>query len=97
MQMMITSTPRLLSYPIQIQMKVMVLLYACMFKLSHAHIKCFDILVQNCLHLTTVDDKYDEADLIHLNSEEAIEFSHTSDNLTESHSECNNKKYFTKE
>ena len=41
-----------------------------------------------------VDDKYDEADLVHLNSEEAIEFSHTSDHLTESHSECINKQYF---
>lgn len=34
------------------------------------------------LHLI-LDDKYDVADLIQRNSEEAIEFSHTTDNLTE--------------
>jgi len=34
------------------------------------------------LHLI-VEDKYDVVDLFQLNSEEAIEFSHTTDNLTE--------------
>ena len=41
-----------------------------------------------------VGGKDDVADLNHLNSEEAIQFSHTSDNLTERHSECSNKQYF---
>ena len=79
MQMMTTSTQRLLSYPIRMMTKVTTTYTHTLF------LTCFIEYIT----IGIVDDKYDEADLVHLNSEEAIEFSHTSDNLTESNTECN--------